>query len=229
VAKAIIQESVMRRLLKECIVYPALIVFALLCGCSDSDSDGGQVDKVASDSMPVVEKSTGDQGSRTTPPENEVVNQEDIDAGQPGTGTTSQEAETVSESMDSMVEEPAAAAKTHTINAEARIFKPDIIYINPGDTVGWTNMTSHNTVSVDGLIPEGATPWAGKLGENLQITLDVEGIYAYVCQPHIGFGMVGVIVVGQPDNLDEVKQYATENLKGAYRRIIGKLIKVTIP
>ena len=121
------------------------------------------------------------------------------------------------------------APQTHTINAEARVFNPDIIYIQSGDSVGWTNMTSHNTVSVDGLIPEGAQHWRGALGENLKITLNIEGIYAYVCEPHIGFGMVGVIVVGKPDNLEEVKKKAGEILQGPYRRILGKLNKVQIP
>ena len=118
--------------------------------------------------------------------------------------------------------------QTHIINAEARIFKPDTIYINPGDTVQWVNMTSHNTASVKGLIPEGATPWQGKLGENLKIKLDGEGIYAYVCQPHIGFGMVGIIVVGKPSNLEEVKAYARENLQGPSRRLIEKLNKIKL-
>lgn len=123
----------------------------------------------------------------------------------------------------------ATESVTHTINAEARIFKPDTVYINSGDLVHWVNMTSHNTVSVEGLIPEGAKPWRGSLGENLKIQLDVEGIYAYVCEPHIGFGMVGVIVVGKPTNLEEVIKYAQDNLEGPYRRLIGKLIKVKIP
>ena len=145
---------------------------------------------------------------------------------------------TVSEEIIEEVDAPAEATEektvaanpvTHKINAQARIFKPDTIYISPGDTVQWMNMTSHNTASVEGLIPEGAKHWQSKLGENLQIKLDVEGIYAYVCQPHIGFGMVGVIVVGKPTNLDEVMAYATTELEGPYRRLIGKLKKVKIP
>lgn len=216
-------------MLKERIFYPSLIVFTLLSGCSDSDSGSKQLDKASSASIPVVEKNTGEQGSSSTAPENEIVNQEDIVAGQASTGMTSQATEFASESMVATVEKPVVATKTHIINAEARIFKPDIIYVIPGDTVGWTNMTSHNTVSVEGLIPEGATPWVGKLGENLKITLDIEGIYAYVCQPHIGFGMAGVIVVGKPDNLDQVMATAMSTLEGPYRRLIGKLKKVTIP
>lgn len=119
-------------------------------------------------------------------------------------------------------------AQTHTINAEARVFNPDIIYIQSGDTVQWINMTSHSSASIDGLIPAGATPWQGQLGDNLQLTLTVPGIYSYYCQPHIGFGMMGVIVVGKPANLDEVKSYADKNLQGPFRRILGKLNKVTV-
>ena len=120
------------------------------------------------------------------------------------------------------------SAQTHVINAEARVFNSDIAYIQPGDTVQWTNMTSHNSVSIDGMIPAGATPWQGQLGENLQVTLTVAGIYGYYCQPHIGFGMMGVIVVGKPTNLEEVKAYADKNLQGPFRRILGKLNKVVI-
>ena len=89
-------------------------------------------------------------------------------------------------------------------------------------------MTSHNSVSIDGLIPAGATPWQGQLGESLQVTLTVEGIYGYYCQPHIGFGMMGVIVVGKPSDLEDVKVYADKNLQGPFRRIIGKLNKVVV-
>ena len=120
------------------------------------------------------------------------------------------------------------AAESHTINAEARRFVADIVYIQPGDTVGWINMTSHNTVSIDGLIPEGAEPWRSNLGQNLQLTLEVEGVYAYVCEPHLGFGMVGLIIVGEPTNLEAVREAALK-LEGPYRRILGKLKKLPAP
>ncbi|MGH8120232.1 MAG: plastocyanin/azurin family copper-binding protein [Gammaproteobacteria bacterium] len=114
-----------------------------------------------------------------------------------------------------------------TVNAEARAFKPDIVYVQPGDTVGWVNMTSHNSVSVEGVIPEGATPWASQLGENLKVTLDKEGVYGYVCQPHIGFGMIGVIVVGKPANLEAATKYVQEKYTGTpYARLLGKLKQV---
>ena len=118
------------------------------------------------------------------------------------------------------------AQENHLINAQTRIFAPDILYIQPGDSVQWQNMTSHDTVSIEGLIPEGAQAWRGAIGENLGITLTVEGVYAYVCEPHIGFGMMGVIVVGKPVNIDAAMAFAQEKLQGPFRRIIGKLLKV---
>ena len=39
-------------------------------------------------------------------------------------------------------------AEEHVVNAAAREFKPAIIYVQPGDTVKFTNMTSHNAVTV---------------------------------------------------------------------------------
>lgn len=175
----------------------------------------------------------GDSGSKKVESKEIVVTKEveSIEQAPEQIATdTTEVVEEVAPPVEATVEKTVATNPvTHKVNAQARIFKPDTIYINPGDTVQWVNMTSHNTASVDGLIPEGTTPWQSKLGENLKIKLDVVGIYAYVCQPHIGFGMVGVIVVGKPSNLDDVMEYATTKLEGPYRRLIGKLKKVKIP
>lgn len=126
-----------------------------------------------------------------------------------------------------IVSASAVFAENHVINAEARRFAPDIIHIQPGDTVGFTNMTSHNAVSIDSMLPEGAEPFRGNLGQNLQLTLEIEGVYAYVCEPHLGFGMVGLIIVGEPVNLEAAREAALQ-LQGPYRRILGKLKKVQV-
>lgn len=121
-----------------------------------------------------------------------------------------------------------ANAADHTIKAGARAFETPILYMNPGEKVAFSNMNSHNSASVEGFIPEGATPWIGKLGENIALTLDVPGIYSYVCQPHIGFGMVGVIVVG-PATAGDIAVYkkkAIDKLEGPYRRLLGKINKI---
>ncbi len=176
----------------------------------------------------VVEQTQSAPAAPVTDPALPATNEPEIAAQSEDDAAAIEEEEEQEEVETATIDKP-VAGKTHTINAQARIFKPEIIYINPGDTVQWINMTSHNTVSVDELLPQGATPWSSDLGENLKLKLDIEGIYPYVCVPHIGFGMVGVIVVGKPDNLEEVKSKATTVLQGPYRRMLGKLNKVVIP
>jgi len=119
-----------------------------------------------------------------------------------------------------------AFAETHTVSAVVREFRPAILYIKPGDTVQWVNMASHDTASVKGLIPKGAKGWTSQIGQNYSHTFNKEGVYAYICQPHIGFGMSGVIVVGKPVGIDADMAWARKNLKGPERRLIGKLLKV---
>ena len=89
-------------------------------------------------------------------------------------------------------------AEEHVVNAAAREFKPAIVYVQPGDTVKFINMTSHNAVTY--LVPDGGVNFGekGKMAGATMVTppLETNGIFGYVCEPHIGFGMVGVIVVG---------------------------------
>ncbi len=120
------------------------------------------------------------------------------------------------------------SAADHVIKAGSRAFEPDTIYIAEGDNVVFSNMNSHNSQSVEGLIPEGATPWVGAMGENVAPALDKPGIYSYVCLPHIGFGMVGVIVVGDVTAADVAayKQKAMDTLQGPFRRLLGKINKI---
>ncbi len=117
------------------------------------------------------------------------------------------------------------------VNAEVRAFKPDTVYIQAGDTVRWTNMTSHNAVSY--IVPDGAEGFGekGKLpGGSFSATFEKDGIYGYVCEPHIGFGMVGVIVVGDvtQEMIDAAMKQAMDTLEGPFRRLIGKLKKVKV-
>ena len=72
-----------------------------------------------------------------------------------------------------------AEAKTHTVFGQATSFNPKILFINPGDTVQWVNMTIHDSVSMQGLIPAGAEPWKFNIGQNGAVTLPEEGVYIY--------------------------------------------------
>ena len=63
----------------------------------------------------------------------------------------------------------------------------------------------HYVETIKGMLPAGATPIAGKSGEDIAVTFDKPGVYCVKCLPHYGVGMVAMIVVGTPTNLDEAK------------------------
>jgi len=120
-------------------------------------------------------------------------------------------------------EAPVAEAKTYTVFGQATSFSPNILFINPGDTVQWTNMTIHDSVSMEGLIPEGAEPWKFKLGQNGAVTLTEEGVYIYKCNPHYPLGMVAAIIVGKPVNIEQVQANATGRSKGVVIKVVKAL------
>ncbi|MCX8571024.1 MULTISPECIES: pseudoazurin [Hyphomicrobiales] len=88
----------------------------------------------------------------------------------------------------------------------AMVFQPDFIVAAPGDTVTFVPTDkSHDAESIKDMIPEGATPFKGKMNEQITVTLDKEGVYGVKCTPHYGMGMVALIVVGKPSNLEQAK------------------------
>ena len=89
------------------------------------------------------------------------------------------------------------------------VFEPAVLSIKKGDTVKFVATdVSHNSSSVEGMIPEGADPWVGALSQDIEVTLTKEGVYVYQCTPHNMMAMVGVIKVESSSNLTEVKQRA---------------------
>lgn len=87
------------------------------------------------------------------------------------------------------------------------VFEPAFVQAAQGDTVRFISTDpSHNSSSV--VVPDGATAWKGKMGEELTVTLDREGVYVYQCDPHKVMAMTGVIQVGKAGNLDNAKKEA---------------------
>lgn len=76
-------------------------------------------------------------------------------------------------------------------------FEPAFLKVAVGDTVTFiaTDKT-HNSESIAKALPAGATGWKGKINEEVSVTFEMEGFYAYKCLPHVGMGMVGLIQVG---------------------------------
>jgi pseudoazurin len=90
------------------------------------------------------------------------------------------------------------------------VFEPDVVRIAPGDTVHFVVVDkghAHDAVSIRGMLPEGAEPFEGEPDEDVTVTFTVPGVYGYKCAPHYSsYGMVGLVIVGDPVNLEEVKK-----------------------
>jgi pseudoazurin len=77
------------------------------------------------------------------------------------------------------------------------VFEPPLLHVQSGDTVTFVPTDrGHNAASVPSMIPAGAAGWAGAISEPLTVTFQVEGTYGYICEPHYGLGMVGLVLVG---------------------------------
>ena len=94
-------------------------------------------------------------------------------------------------------------------------FDPQLLKIAPGDTVHFiATDQGHNVQSIDGMIPAGAKPFSGTIGQNLTVTFTVPGVYGYRCTPHGTLGMVGLVVVGSPVNEAQAKAGAMPGMAG---------------
>ena len=88
----------------------------------------------------------------------------------------------------------------------AMVFQPNFIMAAPGDTVTFVPTDKgHDAASIDGMIPDGAQPFKGEMSKPVTVTLDKEGVYGVKCVPHYGMGMVALVVVGKPVNLQQAE------------------------
>ncbi len=88
----------------------------------------------------------------------------------------------------------------------AMVFEPDFISAAPGDTIRFVPADKgHNVETIKGMLPDGATPVKSKFNEEVVVTFDQEGVYGLKCTPHYAMGMVALVAVGTPSNLEAAK------------------------
>jgi pseudoazurin len=79
-------------------------------------------------------------------------------------------------------------------------FEPAVVRIAPGDTVRFVPTNpSHNAESIPGMLPAGARPFRGAINREFSVRFTQPGVYGYKCLPHYGMGMVGLVIVGNPN------------------------------
>jgi pseudoazurin len=108
----------------------------------------------------------------------------------------------------------------------AMVFEPSFVRAAPGDTVKFVVVDKgHNAEIIKGMLPDGAESFKGKVNEELTVTLAQEGLYGVKCAPHYGMGMVALIEVGSPVNLDAAKAVKQPGkAKATFAELFGLMV-----
>jgi pseudoazurin len=91
-------------------------------------------------------------------------------------------------------------------DGQAMVFEPAFLKVEKGDQITFVPVDAgHNSRSV--FVPEGSNDWKGENNQEVIFSYQKEGVYIYQCSNHSVMGMVGVIQVGKPSNLEEAKKF----------------------
>jgi pseudoazurin len=127
----------------------------------------------------------------------------------------------------------AASAAEHVIEMRNKddagntmVFVPSFVKVAPGDTVKFVPTDKgHNAQSVPNIWPEGIPEVKGAFSKEVVFNADKDGLYVFKCLPHYGMGMVALVQVGKPVNLDAVKNFVATGM--AKKRLDADVAKVT--
>lgn len=86
------------------------------------------------------------------------------------------------------------------------VFQPDLIMAAPGDVITFVSTDKgHNVESIDGMLPDGVEEFKSKMNKDYVLTVEMDGVYGVKCTPHYGMGMIALISVGEPTNIDAAR------------------------
>lgn len=106
------------------------------------------------------------------------------------------------------------------------VFVPAFMKVAPGDTVKFVPTDKgHNAQSVPNIWPADIPQVKGAFSKEVIFNADKDGLYVFKCLPHYGMGMVALVQVGNPVNLDAVKKFVATGR--AKQRLDAEIAKVT--
>tara|TARA_R110000737_G_scaffold25526_1_gene44380 strand:- start:894 stop:1343 length:450 start_codon:yes stop_codon:yes gene_type:complete len=86
------------------------------------------------------------------------------------------------------------------------VFQPDLIMAAPGDVITFVATDKgHNVESIDGMLPDGVEEFKSKMNKDFVLTVEKDGVYGVKCTPHYGMGMIALISVGEPTNIEAAR------------------------
>lgn len=104
----------------------------------------------------------------------------------------------------------ASATVTMATKDDGEHFEPHVVWVEPGGSVTWElDSGSHTTTAYaektnrPQRIPDEASAWdsgtVSEGGATFEHTFETPGVYDYLCLPHETTGMIGTVIVGDPD------------------------------
>ena len=99
------------------------------------------------------------------------------------------------------------AQSSHVVDVTNNVFTPDELTISVGDTVIWTNSQgNHNVNGTQTTFPDNPESFGNGVGVGWTFShvFTIPGTYDYQCDPHVGFGMVGQVIVEDPGSEEAV-------------------------
>ncbi len=123
-----------------------------------------------------------------------------------------------------------ASARDHVVkmlnkgSSGMMVFEPAVTKIAPGDTVTFVAADKgHNAESLASMLPPGATPFKGKMSQDLTVKFAKPGTYGFKCLPHYGMGMVGAVIVGSGSPNAAVARSASNPPRA--KQVFAKILK----
>ena len=88
-------------------------------------------------------------------------------------------------------------------NGNKMVYSQEVVRVDVGDTINWVPTTKGHNVEM--MASPNDIKFKSKVSKKASMTFDTPGIYYYLCTPHKGMGMIGLVVVGgDVSNKDEV-------------------------
>jgi len=100
------------------------------------------------------------------------------------------------------------------------VFSQEVVKVAVGDTVKWVPSSKGHNVEM--ISSPNNMKFKSKNGKEAKITFDTPGIYYYLCTPHKGMGMIGLVVVG--DNLSNIGDVKKAKAYGKSKKKLKKLL-----
>jgi pseudoazurin len=88
----------------------------------------------------------------------------------------------------------------------AMVFEPAFVKAEVGDVIRFLPTDKgHNVEDIKGMLPDGVDRFKTKFNEEFELKVEQEGVYGIKCTPHYAMGMVALIQVGDPANLEKAE------------------------